>query len=215
MSAEKYVDSVVRKVRCGREKKKEIRRQLLSDITAACEEGESLESIIGRMGSAAEAAEEFNQNLLEAEQKRYRREKRWKIFGCIAVVLVLLLSGIYWFLPKTYELSKGGYFDGETVEARMQEVIAELDRGDYEAMQAKATEEMKPMLTAEYMESARGTVSDDWGTLEAYGTVYAVQVKQQRKRYAVGQITVGYENVSVTYTLTFDEDMKLAGLYIR
>ena len=82
-------------------------------------------------------------------------------------------------------------------------------------MQAKATEEMKPMLTAESMESAKATVSDDWGAFEAYGTVYAVQIKQQGKRYAVGQMTVGYENVSVTYTLTFEEDMKLAGLYIR
>ncbi|MBP3487219.1 MAG: DUF3887 domain-containing protein [Roseburia sp.] len=215
MNAEKYVDSVVKKVRCGREKRKEIRQQLLSDISAELEEGETLEHVIGRMGSAAEAAEEFNQNLPEAELKRYRRGKRWKISGCIAVALVLIACGIYWFLPKTYELSKGGYFDAKTVEAGMQEVIAELDRGDYEAMQANATEEMQPVLTAEYMESAKATVSDDWGAFQAYGTAYMVQIKQQGKRFAVGQMTVSYENASVTYTLTFDEDMKLAGLFIK
>lgn len=215
MNAEKYVDSVVRKVRCGREKRKEIRQQLLSDISAELEEGETLEHVIGRMGSAAEAAEEFNQNLPEAELKRYRRGKRWKISGCIAVALVLIACGIYWFLPKTYELSKGGYFDAKTVETGMQEVIAELDRGDYEAMQANATEEMQPVLTAEYMESAKATVSDDWGAFQAYGTAYMMQIKQQGKRFAVGQMTVSYENTSVTYTLTFDEDMKLAGLFIK
>lgn len=215
MNAEKYVDSVVRKVRCGREKRKEIRQQLLSDISAELEEGETLEHVIGRMGSAAEAAEEFNQNLPEAELKRYRRGKRWKISGCIAVALVLIACGIYWFLPKTYELSKGEYFDAKTVEAGMQEVIAELDRGDYEAMQANATEEMQPVLTAEYMESAKATVSDDWGAFQAYGTAYMMQIKQQGKRFAVGQMTVSYENASVTYTLTFDEDMKLAGLFIK
>lgn len=215
MNAEKYVDSVVRKVRCGREKRKEIRQQLLSDISAELEEGETLEHVIGRMGSAAEAAEEFNQNLPEAELKRYRRGKRWKISGCIAVALALVVCGIYWFLPKTYELSKGGYFDEETIEARMQEVIAELDRGDYEAMQANATEEMQPVLTAEYMESAKATVSDDWGAFQAYGTAYMVQMKQQGKRFALGQMTVSYENASVTYTLTFDEDMRLAGLYMK
>lgn len=215
MSAEKYVDSVVKKVRCGRDKRKEIRQQLLSDISAELEDGGTLESAIARMGSAAELAEEFNQNLPEEERKRYRRGRSGKIFGCIAVALVLMAGVIYWFLPKYCEITKGGYFAEETMEARMQEVVAELDRGDYEALEASATEEMKPVINAEDMESVKAMVSDDWGAFQAYGTAYMIQMKQQGKRYAIGQMTVSYENVSVTYTLTFDEDMKLAGLYIK
>lgn len=216
MSAEKYVNSIMKKVRCGKQKRKEIRQQLLSDISAELEEGETLEHVMERMGPAWEVAEEFNQNLSEAEQERYRRGRRWMIFGCAVVVMVLIVGGIYWFLPKTYEISKGGYFDAKTVETEMQQVIAELDRGDYAAMQANATEEMMPVLTAEYMESAKkATVAGDWGALQTYGTAYMAQMKQQGKRYAVGQMTVSYENASVTYILTFDEDMKLAGLFMK
>ena len=83
MSAEKYVDSVVRKVRCGREKKKEIRQQLLSDITAAREEGESLESIIGRIGSGAEAVSQRK----TVEDIRLHRSR-----ACVAFERNLLVS---------------------------------------------------------------------------------------------------------------------------
>lgn len=216
MNAEKYVNSIMKKVRCGKQKRKEIRQQLLSDISAELEDGETLEHVMERMGAASEVAEEFNQNLSEAEQERYRRGRRWMFFGCATVALALIVGGIYWFLPKTYDISQGGYFDAETVGAGMQQVVAELDRGDYTALQKNATEEMKTVLSAEYMESAKkATVAGDWGALQTYGTAYTAQIKQQGKRYAVGQMTVNYENASVTYTFTFDEDMKLAGLYMK
>lgn len=35
------------------------------------------------------------------------------------------------------------------------------------------------------------------------------------EKYVVGQVTVNYENTNVTYTITFDEDLKLAGLYMK
>ena len=38
---------------------------------------------------------------------------------------------------------------------------------------------------------------------------------QMRKHLAIGEITVTYENISVTYRLSYDRDMKLAGIYIR
>lgn len=42
-----------------------------------------------------------------------------------------------------------------------------------------------------------------------------VEMAQGNQHFAVGEVTVAYENVSVTYRLTYDEDMLLAGLYVR
>ena len=45
--------------------------------------------------------------------------------------------------------------------------------------------------------------------------VYMAEVIQGGRHFAVGEMTVTYENVSATYRLTYDENMRLAGLYVR
>ena len=61
----------------------------------------------------------------------------------------------------------------------------------------------------------RETFSDDWGERKQFGAVYMIEVIQANKHLAVGEMTVTYENVSVTYRLTYDEDMHFAGIYVR
>ncbi len=41
------------------------------------------------------------------------------------------------------------------------------------------------------------------------------EVKQQGKTLAVAQITAAYEHAWVTYTVLFDKEMLLAGIYIK
>ena len=79
MSVKKYVNSIVKRVKCSKAKREEIRQQLFSDISAAVENGESEHRVIARMGSAKEIAEEFNQNLPECEQKIYKKNKSIRI----------------------------------------------------------------------------------------------------------------------------------------
>lgn len=113
MTAEKYVNTVVKHVKCSKGKRREIKQQLLSDISAAEEQGEQTEEILRRMGNA-----------------------------------------------KTQ-------------------------------------------------------ISDDWGNFQSWGSIYLSEVTQQGQTFAVGQATAVYEHVTVTYTISFDEDMKLAGLYMK
>ncbi len=44
---------------------------------------------------------------------------------------------------------------------------------------------------------------------------YISEVSQINQHYVIGQVTAAYENVSITYTITLDEDMKWAGLYMK
>ena len=41
------------------------------------------------------------------------------------------------------------------------------------------------------------------------------EIVQGNTHMAVGEITVVYENITVTYRLSYDEEMRLAGLYVR
>lgn len=75
MSAEKYVKDIVSKIKCTGAKKKEIEKQLLSDISVRMEQGESLEQIMESMGTAQEIADAFSQNLPEAERKIQRKKR--------------------------------------------------------------------------------------------------------------------------------------------
>lgn len=215
MTRETYVKAIIKKIKCSGAKKKEIRQQLLSDISMAQENGESLDQIIARMGTPALVAAEFNENMSSEEIKKHKRAKKLKIGGLIFVILALLVSGIYWFLPKGSELEKGGIFKEQMVRAQMQNVITWVEEEDYEALREHSISLLQPSFTGNSFSQAKATISEDWGEQKAYGNFYLFQLHQMGKKYAVGQVTVSYENTNVTYTLTFDEDLNLAGLYIK
>ena len=215
MDEKRYVNAVARKLKCGGTRKREIKRQLLADMQARKNQGERLDDIISRMGKVEEIAEGFNENISVEERKRYARNRVLKIVIPIALALVFLGMAGYWLFPKTVDIEKSRYFDKEEVEAAMKETVELLDAEEYATLQENATAQMQSLLNAETRESMRETLSDDWGERRQFGAVYLVEVVQGNRHLAVGEMTVTYENVSVTYRLTYDEDMRFAGIYVR
>lgn len=215
MNADQYVNNVARKIKCDGKKKKEIKRQLLTDINMRIARGEALEQIIAQMGAASEIAEGFNENISAEEKKKYRRNKVLKIVIPIAAVLVLLAVFIYWMLPKGMDIEQSKYFDKAQVEASMKETIERMDAGEFESLQENAIPQMKAFLNEEELAKVREQMSDNWGERRQFGVVYVAEVAQGDKHFAVGEITVSYDHITVTYRLTYDEDMRLAGLYVR
>lgn len=118
-------------------------------------------------------------------------------------------------MPKSTEIGKSGVFVQSEVEERVKYVIEELNQNDFTALQEEAIPLMQKVLTSDTMKSARAQVSKDWGDFQSFGNVYMAEIKQRGQLFAFAQTTVTYKNVSVTYTITFDKDMKLAGLYMR
>lgn len=215
MDADKYVNAIARKIKCGGKRKKEIKKQLMTDIDMRMKQGEQLEEIILQMGTAKEIADGFNENISSKEQKRYARNKVLKIVLPIVVVLVFLVLYGYWMLPKSFDIGQSKCFDQEQVETAMKETIELLDAGDYAALQESAIPQMQSLLNAGTMDKAKGALSDDWGERKQFGAVYMAELIQGNKHFAVGEITVTYENVSATYRLTYDEKMRLSGIYVR
>lgn len=216
MTAKQYVNSIVKKIKCDGGKRKDIGQQLLTDINLRMSKGETLEEIISQMGSANEIAEGYNENISEKEQKRYKRNKVIK--NAILIVLLLaVLSGLtYWKMPKAADIEKSKYFDKAQVEAVMKQTIEQLDAGEYETLKKNSISQMEQFLNQESAQEIRASVSeDDWGQRSNFGPAYIAELSQGNDHFAVGEITVTYENISVTYRLTYDQDMRLAGLYVR
>jgi len=71
------------------------------------------------------------------------------------------------------------------------------------------------VLNEEYMLEAKNMINDNWGELKKIGTLYAVEVAQNNVNYTVVQVNATYENLSIAYTITFDDELKLAGVYFR
>lgn len=215
MEAEKYVNEITKKIKCAKKKKQEIQKQLLSDIAMRRAAGESLEQIMESMGTAAEIAEAFGQNLAEADSKAYKKRKM--IIIVIAVILVLFLLGIsgWWLMPKQVDLSGNEKYSQEKVAAEVENIVELLDQGDYTAIQMVSIDKLRNMMNEQTIGAVRDKICEDWGERQSIGKVYMAGVMQKGKLLIVTQVDVIYENISVVYTISFDEDMKLAGLYMR
>lgn len=213
MDAEKYVKKIVRNLKCTGAKKKEIGDSLLSDIAARREQGEAMEQIMESMGSPEEIAEAFSQNLSDADRKAYKRRRIGMTIGQIVAALVFLSVLAWWMIPKPAAL--GDDLSQEAVTASVENVIVMLNQNDFDGLQELAVDELKSKLTQETMDEVRKNISEDWGEMQSIGKVYMQGLKQKGKVMVVTQVDAVYENVSVVYTISFDEDLRLGGLYMR
>lgn len=215
MTAQTYVNQIVRRIKCSRGKRKEICRQLLADIQEEIDQGLSLDVIMLRMGEPAAIAEEFNQNLSEQERRTYKRKSFAKLTAGIVAVLAMVLLAAIWFLPFGLRFGSSGLFTQEEVETCSKEVIRLLDAKDYEALQACAAENIQDILTEAVIGPAKEQVSANWGEFREFGKCYLSEQWIRGRTRAVAQINAAYEHIVITYTLFFNADLKLSGLYMK
>lgn len=212
---ENYVKKIGKLLTCGKKRREEIKKELSTDIDAAVAAGEKEEEIIARMGKAEEIAKSFNQSFSEDELKIFRKERRIRRLIDILAVIVVMAVLFWWMIPKNTWLKDSKRFDETAVQKQAEEVVKLLDAGDYAGLRAMADSKMAGLINEEEMETARDNLTEDWGGFQNYGSVYLIESTQRGIHSAVVQMTAAYENTSVTYTISFDEDLKLTGLYMK
>lgn len=215
MNAEKYVKDIVSKIKCNGTKRKEIETQLLSDISMRMEQGETLEQIMESMGTAQEIADAFSQDMSETERKAQRKKKIGIIIAAVVIGVFLLCAYVWWIFPKSLNIKDVESVTEEAIDAQVETMVALLNENDFETLRGMSIDEIQNVLTQENIDKARNPISDDWGEMLMIGSTYAQGIRQKGRLFIVTQTDVMYENVSVTYTITFDEDLRLAGVYMR
>lgn len=217
MTREKYVNEIVKRLKCSGTKKKEIRRQLESDIAAALEGGEAISDIMDRMGTPPDMAKEFNDNFPPEELKAAGRIRRLKTAGAvtaaIAAVLAVIAGMVLWMLPKgSMDME---HFNEEEAKAQVERIIDLLDADDYDGLREISIEEMGTDGIEEQIRATKALFGNDWGARQSFGKMYLGEITQMGQTVLAIQVNVGYENANVTYTITLDEELRLCGLYMK
>ena len=94
-------------------------------------------------------------------------------------------------------------------------VVQYLDTDNQEALLVISDETMKKLLEKTNLEEIKAQIGTDWGDRKSVGNVYTVELTQMGKRSAVVQMHVAYENESVMYTISFNQEMEMTGLWLQ
>lgn len=213
--SKRYVNQIIRKLKCSKKKRSEIKKQLFSDVTSEIENGASEKEVLKRMGKPTEIAREFNESFSEEEKKKYKREKWLKIIGIIILVIGMVAGIIWWMLPKQMWIEDSNIFEKESVLEQAKIVVEFLEQDDYLALQQISDDTMASLLEGNDIITAKKQIGSDWGEKQSVGNVYVAEVTQMGIKNAVVQMHVTYEHESVMYTIFFNTDMELTGLWMQ
>lgn len=205
----KYIYQIIKKLKCSGKKRREIKRQMLSEMEESISDGSY------GMGNPVEIAEEFNQSFSAEEKKAYKREKRLKVAGIIALLLFVAAGIFWWMLPKQIWLEDSKVFDKTKVLEQAEVVIDYLDEDNYTALQRLSDDKMSGLLKTDGLEQAKKIIGETWGAQKSVGNVYMVELTSRGKKSAIVQMHVEYEKVNVMYTIYFNEQMELEGLWMQ
>lgn len=106
-------------------------------------------------------------------------------------------------------------YDEATVKAKAEEIVADLNGGDYEAVAAMAREDIADQLTADIIGAAvEGQLSSN-GAFREIKEIAIGGTQSNGHDYALAVVLCTHEGGSVKYAITFDTDLSIAGLYIK
>jgi len=137
--------------------------------------------------------------------------KMTKLFRFLSIVLLAVLSlamlgGCAAKLPEGFEEAE--------VQAAAENVIDLLNKRDSEGLTALMTEEMKAVMT-EDIQAQIFALLDSSGAFQEILDLKMAGSTQSDVTYVAVAAKAKYEKSEITYTISFDQDMKLAGLYLK
>lgn len=107
-------------------------------------------------------------------------------------------------------------FNEEEIKLLAQDVVSLLNAKDSEGLRSLFTEQMNTAITDDVFVQIYAAI-EGGGKFEAIDniTVVGSTDKSTGEEFATIVVIVKYENQTFTYTITFNKQMQLAGLYYR
>ncbi len=131
----------------------------------------------------------------------------------ICIVLIFTLTACC----GCVDVSLSDAFDETEVSAAAEHVVELINARDYEGIEALVREDLRDVLSAEVLADVLDEVLDQYGMFVNYKAVTVVgqKVSDTGEEYAVAVLSCAYEQGKLKYTLSFDSELALAGLYVR
>lgn len=131
------------------------------------------------------------------------------IITCMVSLLILSILG------GCNSTKLADSFDKDTVEATAKQIIDCLNAGDYDSVNAMVREDGKEILTNEVLTNAVDQTYGKAGSFVEYKDTNVIGKKDKDVDYAIAFIEAKYEKKSVLFTISFDSNMELVGVYMK
>ena len=129
---------------------------------------------------------------------------------------LLLATGLVCLLAGCGSTKLADVFEEEQVKETAQAVVDNLIAGEYEADIAMMSQAMQEALSAETLAANMEMMNAKTGAFKEYKSMAVVgQKNSQGEDMAVAVIVVAFEKGSVTYTVSFNTDMEIEGLWMK
>ena len=132
----------------------------------------------------------------------------------LSVVMVLALS-VGMIACAGGKLPEG--FDKDEVGSAAEEIVGLATTGDYDSIINALRDDLKSSITADQLKEGWAPLFEKAGAFDSITkTVFSsTKDKTTGEEYAVVQLMVKHENANLIYTLSFDKDLALVGLYLK
>ncbi len=219
MEQNSFLKTVAKNLHCSRRKKKEICKDIQSDIEVALQNGESWADIETRMGTPREIAKEFNENMPPKELQNTRKRR----IAFIIIIAVFLLAAVAIKIsvdqfnePKIEEFGSSGLFQEDAVDQKVEEIVILVgaDRLE-ELLNDYSTADLSGGITADALRELKKLLNPPWGNYQKITSSYYFEVISPGKIWTIADVVALYDNCTISYRLTFTPEMKLDGIYMK
>ena len=163
-----------------------------------------------------EKAKEWGKQRKAAERKAgIMKVRKTRNFAGV-VLMAVLLAGVLTACAGNQKLSDK--FDEAEVKAEAEEVIEILNDGDVDTLvDEKWNAVMKSMVGRDVLTDEILPIMEELGPFEEFDkeAVTGNTDKDTEQEFAVAVIRVQYEKRKAQFTISFDEDMKVGGFFIK
>ena len=132
------------------------------------------------------------------------------------VILALLASLLLILLSSCSAPGLSSAFNEEEVKQAAEKVVTLLNNQDTDGLRAIFTEQMDAAITDEVFGQIFSALAEGGKFLEIEDmAVFGSTDKSSGEEFAVATVRAVYDMKTFTYTISFDKDMRLAGLYYK
>ena len=136
--------------------------------------------------------------------------------NCGIKKVLLLLGAMVLVLSGCSSTKLAEAFDEETVKEAAQEAVGYLAAGEYEKNIEMMDSAMQEALSSEDLKANVETMNEQTGAFKEYKSIAVVgQQDAQGTDMAVAVVVASFEKRNVTYTISFNTDMEVIGLWMK
>lgn len=131
--------------------------------------------------------------------------------------VIMIVVGMAALLCGCASTKLSASFNKDDVEASAKQVIKYLNDKDYDSVTKMFQKDLQKQLSADNLEAAVNKTYGEAGAFKEFKNIAILgqKVKSTGEDAALVIVVAKYEKQKVTFTISFNTDMKLIGLYMK